>query len=154
MTAGYDLVLEKVINAPKEKLYRCWTEPELMMKWFTPKPWTTVRVERDLRAGGACLVVMRSPEGQEFPNPGVYLEVVPNEKIVFTDAFTAGWVPKDGAPFFVAEVTFEDAGDGKTRYRAVARHWTAESRDQHDKMGFHQGWGKAAEQLEEVAATI
>ncbi len=104
--------------------------------------------------GGACLVVMRSPEGQEFPNSGVYLEVVPNQKIVFTDAFTAGWVPKDGAPFFVAEVTFEDAGNGKAMYRAVARHWTAESRDQHDKMGFHQGWRKAAEQLEEVAATI
>src|SRR5690606_3061016 len=87
MTVGYELVLEKIINAPKEKLYRCWTEPELMKKWFTPKPWTTVKVERDLRAGGACLVVMRSPEGQEFPNPGIYLELIPNQKIVFTDAF-------------------------------------------------------------------
>jgi uncharacterized protein YndB with AHSA1/START domain len=154
MAAGYELVLERVINAPKENVYRCWTDPELMLKWFTPKPWSTVKVESDLRAGGGSVVVMRSPEGQEFPNPGVYLEVVPNQKLVFTDAFTAGWVPKDGVPFFVGEITFEDAGNGKTKYRAVARHWTAESRDQHEKMGFHAGWGKAADQLEEVAQTL
>ena len=73
---------------------------------------------------------------------------------MFTDAFTAGWMPKDGAPFMVAEVTFEDDGPGKTKYRAVVRHWTAEARDQHEKMGFHPGWTKAAEQLEEVAQTI
>ena len=154
MTAGYELVLERVIDAPREKLYRCWTDPDLMLKWFTPKPWSTVKVERDLRAGGGSLVVMRSPEGQEFPNPGIYLEVVPNQKLVFTDAFTAGWIPKDGAPFFVGEITFEDAGAGKTKYRAVARHWTAESRDQHAKMGFHEGWGKAADQLADLAKTI
>lgn len=154
MTTGYEFVLELTINAPKEKVYRCWTDPELMVKWFTPKPWTTVKVERDLRPGGGSLVVMRSPEGQEFPNPGIYLEVEPNKKLVFTDAFTAGWIPKDGAPFMVAEVTFEDDGPGKTKYRAVVRHWTAEARDQHEKMGFHPGWTKAAEQLEEVAQTI
>ena len=151
---GYELVLERVIDAPRQAVYRCWTEPELMVKWFTPKPWSTVRVERDLCAGGGSLVVMRSPEGQEFPNPGVYLEVVPNEKIVFTDAFTTGWIPKDGAPFFVGELTFADAGAGKTKYRAVARHWTAEARDRHAKMGFHEGWSKAADQLEEVASAL
>ncbi len=154
MTAPYELVIEKILNAPPRKVYRCWTDPDLMMKWFTPKPWSTVKVERDLRPGGGCLVVMRSPEGEEFPNPGIYLEIIPNQKLVFTDAFTAGWMPKDGAPFFVAEVTFEEAGDGKTKYRAVARHWTAEARDQHEKMGFHEGWGKAAAQLEDVAKTI
>ncbi len=150
----YELVLEKVLDAPKEKLFRCWTDPELMKKWFAPRPWTTSKVERDLRPGGGSLVVMQSPEGQEYPNPGVYLEIVPNQKLVFSDAFTAGWVPKDGAPFFVAEVTFEDAGNGKTKYKAVARHWTKESCEQHAQMGFHEGWGQCAQQLEEVAKTL
>jgi len=154
MSNGNELVLERILNAPREKVYRCWTEPELVKKWFAPKPWTTPKVEMDVRAGGASNVTMCSPEGQEFPNPGLYLEVVPGRKLVFTDAFNAGWEPKDGVPFFVGEVTFEDAGPGKTKYTAKARHWTKEAREQHEKMGFHQGWGICASQLEELAQTI
>jgi uncharacterized protein YndB with AHSA1/START domain len=155
MAAGaHDLVLTRTLNAPKEKLYRCWTEPELIRQWFAPRPWTISKVEQDQRPGGACNITMRSPEGQEIPNPGVYLVIEPNRRIVFTDAFGADWRPKDGAPFMVAEVTFEDAGAGKTTYTATARHWTAEARDQHEKMGFHQGWGVCADQLEALARTI
>lgn len=149
-----ELVLERVLNAPPEKVYRCWTEPELAKKWFAPRPWTTARAEMDVRPGGGSLIVMRSPEGEEYPNPGVYLEVIPNKKLVVTDAFTAGWIPKDGGPFMVAELTFEDAGPGKTKYRAVARHWTAEACETHRKMGFHEGWGQCATQLEELAQTL
>jgi uncharacterized protein YndB with AHSA1/START domain len=117
MTAPiHELVLELILDAPKEKLYRGWTEPELMKQWFAPKPWTTSRVEVDHRPGGASLIVMKSPEGQEMPNPGQYLEVIPNRKLVFTDAFVGNWVPKEGAPFMVAEINFEDAGPGKTKY--------------------------------------
>jgi uncharacterized protein YndB with AHSA1/START domain len=109
----HELVLELVLDAPKEKLYRGWTEPELMKQWFAPKPWTTPHVQTDVRPGGASTVVMRSPEGQEFPNPGQYLEIVPNEKLVFTDAFVGDWAPSE-KPFFTAILTFEDAGEGKT----------------------------------------
>lgn len=151
---SHELVLERILNAPPEKVYRCWTDPELAKKWFAPRPWTTTRAEMDVRPGGGSLIVMRSPEGQEYPNPGVYLEVVPNKKLVVTDAFTAGWIPKDGGPFMVAELTFEDAGPGKTKYRAVARHWTAEACETHKKMGFHEGWGQCAIQLEELAHTL
>ncbi len=155
MTAPtHELVLELILDAPKEKLYRGWTEPELMKQWFAPRPWTTVRAETDVRPGGASLVVMRSPEGQEFPNPGQYLEVIPNRKLVFTDAFVGGWVPKEGAPFMVAEVNFEDAGVGKTRYTAKARHWSAEARTQHEQMGFMPGWTACAKQLEELAKAL
>lgn len=149
----YELVLDVTLDAPKEKLYRCWTEPALLQQWFVPRPWTISRVEQDLRPGGASLVVMRDPDGNEYPNPGVFLEIVPNRKIVMTDAFSAGWEPA-GKPFMVAEVTFEDAGQGKTRYRAVARHWTEESKQAHIQMGFHEGWGACARQLEELAKTL
>ncbi len=150
---SYELVVEREMNIPRDKLYRCWTEPELLKEWFCPKPWTVARAELDVRAGGSSLIVMRNPEGEEFPNPGVYLEVVPNERIVSTDAYTSAWVPSE-RPFMTAIVTFEDLGGGKTRYTARARHWSEEHRTAHEAMGFHEGWGKATDQLEELAQTL
>jgi uncharacterized protein YndB with AHSA1/START domain len=151
--AGHELVLTRVIDAPREKLFRCWTDPELLKQWFVPKPWTIARAEVDVRPGGSSLVVMRSPEGQEMPNPGVFLEVVENERLVLTDAYTSAWVPS-AKPFMTAIVTFEDLGGGKTRYTARARHWTAEDRETHEKMGFHEGWGICADQLAALAKTV
>lgn len=148
-----ELVLTRILNAPREKLYRCWTEPDLLKRFFAPQPWTTPVVEVDVRNGGSSYFVMRSPDGQEFPNRGVYLEIVPNEKIVFTDAFESAWMPS-AKPFFVGTVLFEDMGDGRTRYTAIARHWTAEDCQAHEKMGFHEGWGQVAGQLEALAKTI
>ena len=154
MTAPtHELVLELILDAPKEKLYRGWTEPELMKQWFAPKPWTTPHAENDLRPGGASLVVMRSPEGQEYPNPGQYLEIIPNRKLVFTDAFIGDWVPSENT-FFACELTFEDAGPGKTKYTARARHWNAETMKKHEEMGFIPGWTQCARQLEELAKTL
>ncbi|MBI3544701.1 MAG: SRPBCC family protein [Deltaproteobacteria bacterium] len=148
-----ELVLCRIIDAPREKVYKAWTTPELLKQWFAPKPWSTARVEMDVRAGGSSLVVMRSPEGQEFPNPGVYLEVVPNEKLVFTDAFTSAWTPSQ-KPFMTGVLTFEDAGNGKTRYTARVYHWTVADREQHEKMGFHQGWGLCTDQLEALVRSL
>lgn len=147
------LTLTRTLDAPRAKVWRCWTEPDLLVQWFTPKPWMTVRAELDVRAGGSSLVVMRSPEGIERPNPGVYLEVVPLEKLVVTDAYTSAWVPS-AKPFMTATMTFADAGPGKTAYTAQAAHWTQEDCDAHERMGFHPGWGKAADQLEEVARAL
>ena len=148
-----ELVLTRVIDAPREKLYRCWTEPELMKQWFAPKPWTTPVAEVDVRTGGSSLVVMRSPEGQDMPCPGVYLEVVPNERIVATDAYAKAWEPS-GKPFMTMILTFEDLGGGKSRYTARVRHWTVEDRETHEKMGFHEGWGLCTDQLAALAKTI
>jgi len=147
-----ELVLDRLLDAPRDRIYRCWTEAELMKRWFTPAPWRTTHVETDVRPGGASLVVMADPDGNEFPNRGVYLEVVPNERIVFTDAFTSAWEPSE-KPFFVCELTFADEG-GRTRYIARARHWSVADRQAHEAMGFHQGWGLAADQLEAVARTL
>lgn len=152
-TESFDLVLRREIDEPREKLWRCWTEPDLLKKWFCPQPWGVARAELDLRPGGCCNVTMLSPEGEEFPNAGVYLEVVPNERLVFTDAFTTGWVPS-AKPFMTGVINFEDLGGGRTGYNAIAKHWTASDRDQHLEMGFHEGWGRATDQLAELAATL
>jgi uncharacterized protein YndB with AHSA1/START domain len=147
-----ELVIVRIIDAPREKVFKAWTDPEIMKQWFTPKPWTTSHVETDVRPGGASFVIMKDPEGKEYPNRGVYLEVVENERLVFTDAFVSAWEPSD-KPFMVGSLTFEDEG-GKTRYTARALHWTVADRDRHAEMGFEEGWGKCADQLEEVAAKI
>jgi len=151
-TDDRELVLTRLIDVPREKLWRCWTEPKLMVQWFTPAPWKTVHVETDLRPGGASYIVMKGPEGQEVPNRGVYLEVVKNERLVFTDAYTGAWEPA-AKPFFTGVLTFEDRG-GKTLYTARARHWTTEDRETHDKMGFHTGWGIATDQMTALAKTL
>ena len=147
-----ELRLTRLIDAPREKLFRAWTEPELMKQWFTPRPWTTPVIEVDLRPGGSNLIVMRGPDGTEFPNRGVYLEIVKNERLVFTDAYTKAWEPSE-KPFFTGIITFEDEG-GKTRYTARALHWTVADREAHEKMGFHEGWGICADQLAELVARI
>jgi uncharacterized protein YndB with AHSA1/START domain len=147
-----ELVICRLIDAPCEKVYRAWTDPELMKLWFAPRPWSVSRVEIDVRPGGSSLVVMRSPEGQEMPCPGVYLEAVPNKKLVFTDAFTQAWTPSE-KPFFTGILTFENV-DGKTKYTARALHWNAADREMHEKMGFHDGWAQCADQLEEVVRRL
>jgi len=147
-----ELVLTRLIDAPREKLFRAWTDPALLKQWFAPLPWTTSAAELDVRPGGASLIVMRDPEGNEFPNRGVFLEVVKNQRLVFTDAFVGGWEPSE-KPFMTGILTFEDAG-GKTRYTARVRHWTVADREAHEKMGFHQGWGQCTDQLAALVAKL
>jgi uncharacterized protein YndB with AHSA1/START domain len=144
-TEGRDLVLTRTINAPREQVFNAWTDPELLKQWFAPLPWRTPVAEMDVRIGGSNLIVMRGPDGNEFPNRGVYLEVIKNERLVFTDAFTKAWEPSD-KPFITVELTFEDQG-GKTKYTARVHHWTVADREAHEKMGFHQGWAICADQL-------
>jgi uncharacterized protein YndB with AHSA1/START domain len=150
---GHELTLTRLLDAPRGALYRCWTEPDLLKQWFAPRPYTTPVAEIDLRPGGASKIVMRSPDGREMPNPGQYLEVVPGRKLVFSDAFTGDWRPKEDAPFMVAVIEFADEG-GKTRYTATVRHWSEADKKRHEEMGFHQGWGICAEQLEALAKSL
>ncbi len=145
-TATHELSITRHIEAPPEIVYRVWTER--LGEWWAPRPYTTPVVKLDLRPGGRGLMVMKAPDGTEMPNEGVFLEVMPNEKIVFTNAFKAGWIPQD--PFMVGIVTFESEGAG-TRYPARARHWNAETLKRHEAMGFHEGWGIVAGQLAQLA---
>lgn len=145
------LILERAFHASPDRLFRAWTEPEILKKWFAPEPFTTPVAELDVRPGGSCLIVMRDPDGNDFPNPGVYLEVVPNRRIVTTDAYVSAWVPS-ARPFMTMDLLFEDAGDGTTRATYAVRHWTREGYDQQLQMGFHEGWGTCADQLARLLA--
>jgi uncharacterized protein YndB with AHSA1/START domain len=146
-----DLVLERVIDVPPELVWTVWTTPEHLKHWFCPKPWTTVDCEIDLRPGGIFRSTMRSPEGQEFPNVGCYLEVIPNQRLTFTDTLLPGFRPAPN-PFFTAALTLEPSGKG-TRYIAVAIHGDDERRKKHEEMGFHQGWGTVVDQMVEYIKT-
>lgn len=145
----HELVLERVFDAPPARVFQAWTDPELIKQWFAPKPFTTPVVEVDLRPGGASLIVMRDPDGNEYPNRGVYLEIVPNRRLVSTDAYVEAWRPSE-KPFMTMDLTFDDTGDGRTKATYVVRHWTEEALKQHEEMGFYQGWGQCADQLTEL----
>lgn len=159
-----DLVLERVVDAPPELVWRAWTEPEHVKRWFVPAPWTISACDIDLRPGGAFNTTMRSPEGQEFPNVGCYLELVPNRRIVWTDALLPGFRPapeglapdqKECAELrFTAVIELEPMANGGTRYRAIAMHRDVEGRKQHEEMGFHEGWSTCLDQLVELVKTL
>ncbi|MFA6960020.1 MAG: SRPBCC domain-containing protein [Opitutaceae bacterium] len=139
-----ELVLSRVIAASCERLFKAWTTE--LSQWWGPHGMTTPFVEMDLRPGGVFRTVMRAPDGTEYPTKGVFLDVVENERIVFTDAFGPGWEPSTEI-FFTAITTFEPLPGGKTRYTARALHWTVENRKKHEQMGFHQGWGESLDRL-------
>ncbi len=147
------LTLKRVLDAPVAALWRCWTEPDLLNQWFCPKPWYVTDSRVDLRPGGEFFCVMNGPDGERFENLGVCLEAEPQRRLVFTDAFKPGWIPSDRA-FITSHVDFEDAGQGRTNYTWRALHWSEETLKEHEAMGFHEGWGKAADQLEELAKTL
>ncbi|MBL8989675.1 MAG: SRPBCC family protein [Gemmatimonadetes bacterium] len=144
-----DLVLDRVVDVPRELVFRAWTQPEHLMPWFCPKPWRTTQCEIDLRPGGKFRTVMEGPNGERHDNEGCYLEVVPNERLVWTGLMTAGFRPAsvpDGVPVFTCILTFSAEGKG-TRYRAHVMHRDPAGRDTHEAMGFSQGWGAALDQL-------
>jgi uncharacterized protein YndB with AHSA1/START domain len=151
---SYDLSIERHIDAPPAQVWRIMTER--ITEWWCPKPWTTTIEELEWRPGAAFHLVMRGPNGEadcqsEESVGGVLLEFEPERRFAFTDAFLAGWVPQK--PFMVGIFEIEPDGDG-TRYRATARHWTAEAVDEHRKMGFEQGWGAVADQLAGLAEGV
>lgn len=140
-----DLVLEREIDVPVELVWQAWTDPDSVKHWFVPKPWTVAECEIDLRVGGAFRTLMRSPEGQEFANLGCYLEIVPNKRLIFTDALLPGFRPAP-KPFFTAGLFLEPNGKG-TRYTAIAVHGDETSRKTHEDMGFHHGWSTVVDQM-------
>ncbi|MCG6145663.1 SRPBCC family protein [Leptospira bandrabouensis] len=140
-----DLVLERIVEVPVELVWNAWTKPEQLIHWFTPAPWKTIDCRIDLKPGGEFYTMMESPEGTQFPNSGCFLEIVPLQKLVFTDSLLPGYRPS-GNSFMTAFVTMERIGKA-TKYKALAKHKDPETRKQHEDMGFMDGWGAALDQL-------
>jgi len=153
-----DLVLERIVDVPRELVWAAWTTPEHLKKWFTPLPWTTVDCEIDLRPGGIFRTVMRSPEGEEFPNLGCYLDVVTNERLVWTNALAPGYrpaaQPSSCVPFFFTAVITLEAHARGTKYTGLVMHSDEQHTQQHAAMGFHDGWGTTLDQLVALAKTM
>lgn len=150
-----DLSFTRIVNVPRDLVWRAWTEPELLKPWFCPLPWKTIDCEIDLRPGGMFRTTMQSPEGVEFPNAGCYLEVVSLEKLVWTNALLPGYRPSKPAAtcgdvvvefMFTAMIELADSDQG-TRYTATVIHADEAGCEKHAAMGFEGGWGTALEQL-------
>ena len=147
-----DLVLDRVVDVSPDRVWRAWTRPEQLVKWFTPAPWVTSAAEIDLRPGGRFNTTMKGPAGEVVDNIGCILEVVEDTRLVFTDAMHPGFRPAP-SPFMTGLVLLEAQGAG-TRYVAIARHRDPEARQQHEEMGFHHGWGAALDQLVAYVKTL
>jgi len=161
MADGNDLVLERTLNAPRDLVWKALTDPALLKRWFAPRPYEISELELDLQPGGIFRMRMVGPDGFDTGHgeAGCVLEVVEREKLVWTSALGPEYRPAqmgEGCESFpmTAVMTLADAGDGKTLYRAVALHRNAADRDTHEKMGFQEGWGTCATQLEELAREL
>jgi uncharacterized protein YndB with AHSA1/START domain len=149
-----DLVLERIVDIPVELVWKAYTTPELITKWFTPAPWKTTVCTIDLRPGGLFHTIMESPEGESFPSNGCYLEIIPNKKLVWTDALVSDFRPAiipeatdENKPFNFTAVLLLEAHGAGTKYTAIGMHSNADGRKKHEEMGFHHGWGAALDQL-------
>jgi len=147
-----DLSFTRTLAAPRQLIWECWTDPTHIPHFFVPAPHKVTFVDIDLRVGGRFNTTF-DVDGHLMNNTGVYLDVVPQEKLVFTDAYTEGWKPAP-EPFMTAILLFSDAANGGTTYTAIARHRTPDICKSHADMGFFDGWGTAATQLEVYAQNL
>lgn len=161
MAKDLDLVLERTLDAPRHLVWMAYTDSEHLKRWFAPKPYEITECDLDLQPGGIFRIRMIGPDGFDtgHGNVGCVLEVVEGEKLVWTSALGPGYRPAvmgEGCESFpmTAIVTFADAGGGKTAYKAVALHKDRSDTENHAKMGFDEGWGTTARQLEELARSL
>lgn len=147
------LEISRYLAAPRSRLWQAWSDPRLLAQWWCPKPWTTEVRKFDFRAGGDFYTFLRGPDGGESDNPGCFLEIVPQERIVMTTLLTGGWRPATPWLAITAIFTLADEGAG-TRYTARCLHKDGADREKHEKMGFQEGWGICITQLESLAQTL
>jgi uncharacterized protein YndB with AHSA1/START domain len=161
MAADREFLLSRLFDAPRELVFEAWTDPKQMARWWGPKGFTNPVCEMDVRPGGPYRIVMRSPEGAEYPLKGIFHEIVKPVKIVFTDNWEehpADWhelLLKYGADRPAREalntVTFEDR-DGKTLLTIRTLFESVAVRDAMVKMGMNEGWSQSLDRLEELLA--
>ena len=143
-----DLVLERFIDAPRRLVWEALTKPEHLKEWYMPKPWGRVSdCELDVRPGGIFRIVIATGDGQEFPNLGCFLDVMPLERLVWTSMLFPGYRPAvfDDIPI-TAIVTMATVGSG-TRYVFTALHRDAADCEKNRTSGFEQGTEIALDQF-------
>ena len=144
-----DLSFTRTLAVPRSLVWECWTQPRHIPHFFVPRPHKVTACDIDLRVGGRFNTTFEV-DGNAMDNHGVFLELIPDERLVFTDAYSEGWKPAPD-PFMTAILLLADAPGGGTTYTAIARHRTPETRKAHEDMGFYGGWGTVVDQLVEYA---
>lgn len=147
-----DLTLQRVLRAPRRRIWQAWTDPSSLERWWVPAP-AAARVDRlDVRPGGGFVTSM-SDDGRTFVphTDSIFLVIEPETRLVFTNAVDSGWRPAAPAPVpMTAEITLADHPDG-TDYRVVVRHGDPAARDRHEQLGFFDGWGSVTDGLAALA---
>jgi uncharacterized protein YndB with AHSA1/START domain len=138
-------------NAPKDLVYRALTEPDLIRRWWNAKRGEVTICDVDLRVGGDWRYVMVTPDGTEVAFHGTYRDVVPNERLVYTEVFEMPGISDDDAT--VNTVTLEEQG-GRTTMTSITECHVAETRDMIIATGMEAGMQDAYDLLEEVATSL
>lgn len=156
----FDLRLERTIDAPVALIWKVWTDPKHVKKWWAPAPWITTECEIDARPGGVFRALIRSPEAQEYPHVACFLEVIKNQKMVMTNALGPGYRPAGNECIqdcssipFTSILMLREQGR-KTHYSIVVLHKDEADRKRHEEMGFHEGWNTCLDQLIEVVGRL
>ena len=146
-TEHAELNISRFIKAPPSVVWKAWSTPQHLEKWWIPAPIECKVVKLDLRPGGAFETRMRE-DGDAFqPHvEGCFLEAVPEARLVFTTVLREGWQPVEPWLALTAIITFEPEGSG-TRYASRVLHKNDADSRKHEEMGFHEGWGTALDQL-------
>lgn len=143
-----EILITREFEAPKELVFRAFTTPELIARWWGGRRGNVTLAEIDLRVGGRWRYVLTANEGFEVAFHGEFREVVPNERIVNTEVYEA--MPEGEA---LVTVTFEE-GDGRTTLRMLTRMESKEARDGLLESGMEVGVEEGMEILEEIAASL
>ncbi|MFB9979903.1 SRPBCC family protein [Mesorhizobium kowhaii] len=142
-----ELTIERFINAPPAVVWKAWSTPERLAKWWIPDPIECKVIKLELRPGGGFETLMREGGGEFQPHvEGCFLEIVPESRLVWTTVLTEAWKPTEPWLALTAIITFEAEGSG-TRYAARVLHKNAADSRKHEEMGFHDGWGTTIDQL-------
>jgi uncharacterized protein YndB with AHSA1/START domain len=142
-----EIRIERVFDAPRDKVFSLYTDPALIPEWWGPRDQTTIVDEMDVRAGGSWRFISRSADGSESAFRGAYREVTPPERIVQTFE----WEPMPGH-VSVETATFEDLGDGRTKVTTVSAFSTTEDRDGMLASGMERGLNETYQRLDELLA--
>lgn len=149
-----DLILHRILQAPRPLVYACWTQAEHMPHWFMPKPHRLSDIEIDLRPGGVFRSTMHV-DGNAMTSAGCVLDAIKDTRFAFTNVMGPDWQPLTGIDMaFSATIDLSDTPEGGTVYHVTARHPTLEDAARHDAMGFSAGWGIVADQLDAYAQSL